>query len=128
MSADDLLKYLLTAADDPRLASLKAALTNSVPVFLDASTGDGTPLLRIYSIKSGIAKDRGTHTEGYQDLLSNLQGAQNRQVACFWGALGRPEVLTTGDRKLREQVCGTHGWSCGESKELSRASCGQYPG
>jgi hypothetical protein len=79
MSADDLLKYLL-AADDPRLAVLKAALTISAPVFLDVSTGDGTPLLRMYSIRAGISKDRGARTEGYEDLLANLQNAQNRQV------------------------------------------------
>ena len=79
MNADDLLRYLLSV-DDPRLAPLKVALADSIPVFLDTSTGDGTPLLRIYSTKAGIAKDRSSSTAGYDDLLRNLENARKRQV------------------------------------------------
>jgi hypothetical protein len=79
MSADDLLEYFLSVRD-PRLAPLKASLADSAPVFLDVSTGDGTPLLRIYSVRAGIARDRSSHTEGYEDLLANLKEAQSRQV------------------------------------------------
>lgn len=80
MTADELLKYLL-ALDDPRLAALKAALLTCAPVFLDISAGNGTPLLQIYTIKKGIAKEGGSSTEGYEDLLANLPGAQNREVS-----------------------------------------------
>jgi|SRR5579872_900339 hypothetical protein len=79
MEANNLLNYLLTV-DDVRLGSLKASLAGTVPLFLDATTGDGTPLLRIYSIKAGLAKDRGRHTEGFGDLLTNFPDAQNRSV------------------------------------------------
>ena len=80
MTANELLQFLLHAAD-PKLASLKAALATSAPAFLQVTTGDGTPLFRIYTIKSEIAKDKGACIEGYEDLLPNLQGAQNRQVS-----------------------------------------------
>jgi len=79
MNPDNFLKHVLSL-DDPRLAPLRASLADSAPVFLDVSTGDGTPLLRIYSVRAGIARDKGSHTEGYEDLLTNLKDAENRQV------------------------------------------------
>lgn len=79
MNADDLLKFVL-ATGDRRVAGLKAELESSVPEFLEVSSGDGSPLLRIYSVRAKIAQERGASTEGYEDLLANLSDARNRRV------------------------------------------------
>jgi len=79
MDSRDFLQQLL-GMDDPRLERLKAGVRQSEPTFLDLSSGDGTPLLRIYSIRAGIAAKAGSRTEGYEDLIANLGKAENREV------------------------------------------------
>jgi hypothetical protein len=100
MTANELLEHLITI-DDPRLAVLKVALKTSAPVFLDVSTGEGTPLLRIYTIKAGMAKDKGSLTEGYEDLVANLKAAQNRQVTVLHVNLESKAFLVFADAETK---------------------------
>lgn len=79
MTAKELLDRLLST-NDPRVGPLRLALAGSAPLFLDTSTGEGAPLLRIYSVRAGLAKDKGVPTQGYEDLLKNLPNAADRMV------------------------------------------------